>query len=146
MAQFVAKIQREEAYHLMHVQIWLERLANSTPEARQRLEQALESLWPDALGMFEEFPDEQVLLEADILTAPSAQLQQRWLAAIAPAFERLCLPFPLTREASTDGARDTYRPQIAPRVGGRHGLHTADFSALWEQMTMVYRLDPQASW
>lgn len=145
IAQAVAKIQREEVYHQMHVYAWLERLAESTPEARQRLEQALECLWPDALGMFEPFPDEELLLSAGILTLASASLQQEWLAAIAPVFERLQLPFPVSRIESPTGA-PKYQPVIAPRLGGRRGQHTPDFVGLWEEMTMVYRVEPQASW
>lgn len=145
LAQAVAKIEREEVYHQMHVHAWFERLAESTPQARQRLVQALERLWPDALGMFEPFPSEDLLLRAGILTIASASLQQEWLAAIAPLFERLRLPFPVLRvELSTGVAQ--YQPTIAPRYGGRRGQHTSDFVKLWEEMTMVYRLDPQASW
>ncbi len=151
LAQDVVKIQREEIYHQMHVHTWLERLAKSTPEARQRLEKALESLWPDALGMFEEFPGENLLLCSGILAASSALLQQEWLASIAPVFERLRLPFPASRvepSAVAVGTSDSpkYVPTIPPRAGGRHGQHTQDFIALWDQMTMVYRLEPQASW
>jgi ring-1,2-phenylacetyl-CoA epoxidase subunit PaaC len=151
MAQAVAKIRREEVYHQMHVNIWFERIAQGTPTARQRLEQALESLWPDALGLFEQFPDEETLLQNGILTTSNAQLQLTWLASIAPIFERLQLAFPAPPEtrislgSDTHGERE-YQPTIAPRLGGRYGQHTQDFRTLWEQMTMVYRLDPQASW
>ena len=138
MAQDIVKVEREETYHQMHVHVWLERLANSTSEGRQRLEQALEQLWPDALGIFERFPGEEVLLHSGILTLSSEQLQQQWLAAIAPTFERLHLPFPTQGPA--------HSPTIAARVGGRSGQHGEDFKALWNQMTMVYRLEPQAQW
>lgn len=146
LAQDVVKIQREEVYHQMHVYTWLERLAKGSTESRQRLERALESLWPDALGMFEAFPDEVRLLDSGILVTSSAHLQQEWLATIAPTFERLQLSFPLTCIESIHGQEVSYQPTIAPRLGGRHGQHTQDFTDLWEQMTMVYRLEPQAQW
>lgn len=146
LAQDVVKIQREEVYHQMHVYTWLERLAKGSTESRQRLERALESLWPDAFGMFEEFPDEALLLDSGILATSSAHLQQEWLAAIAPTFERLQLPFPVARIEATNGQKASYQPTIAPRFGGRRGQHTQDFINLWEQMTMVYHLEPQAQW
>ncbi len=147
VAQAVAKIRREEVYHMMHVDIWFERLAQGTPTARQRLERALESLWPDALGLFEQFPDEDMLLQNGILTTSNAQLQQAWLASIAPDFARLHLAFPASPSSHSDVPGDVqYLPLITPRLGGRYGQHTQDFRVLWEQMTMVYRLDPQASW
>lgn len=132
LAQDVGKIEREEVYHQMHVHVWLERLASGTLEAQRRLEAALERLWPDALGMFEAFPGEEQLVAAGILKTSSAQLQHEWLAVVTPILERLHLP--------------TYHMTMTPRLGGRYGQHTQDFQALWEQMTMVYRLDPQASW
>ena len=153
LAQDVAKIEREEVYHQMHVHAWLERLASGTPEARQRLEQALERLWPDALGMFEEFVGEEILLRNEILTRSSTQLQQDWLASLAPTLERLRLPFPFSRIEYTSGkdgksltTNTTYQPTIAARTEGRRGEHTQDFYGLWEQMTMVYRLEPNAQW
>ena len=192
LAQDIAKIEREEVYHQMHVHIWLERLANSTPEARQRLEHALAQLWPDALGMFEPFPGETALVSAGILSTPSAHLQQEWLTTITPVFERLNLEFPIVKEISeitnkdpgadlsrTDPvhgeaidqhpqqlaapfaqtnmgasqtpvaesvAETTIPSTIVPRTGGRRGEHTQDFRDLWEQMTMVYRMEPQAQW
>ncbi len=138
LAQDIVKIEREETYHQMHVHVWLQRLANGTAEGRQRLESALERLWPDALSMFERFPGEDALLHAGILTVPSEELQQQWLASIAPTFERFHLPFP--------GQGPVYQPTITASVGGRTGQHNEDFHALWKQMTMVYRLEPQAQW
>jgi ring-1,2-phenylacetyl-CoA epoxidase subunit PaaC len=43
-----AKIDREEAYHRMHAQMWAERLAGEP-----RYEAAVEELWPYALGLVE---------------------------------------------------------------------------------------------
>jgi ring-1,2-phenylacetyl-CoA epoxidase subunit PaaC len=144
LAEAMHKIQHEEVYHHMHVHAWLERLATGTSEARRRLTDALQTLWPDALGFFEPLPGESLLLNAGILTSTSAQLQQRWLTTIAPTFARLDLPFPL--EEQTNAGETLYRPTITARLGGRSGQHTHDFALLWEQITRVYRLDPQATW
>jgi ring-1,2-phenylacetyl-CoA epoxidase subunit PaaC len=159
LAQDIAKIQREEVYHQLHVSTWLQRLAslhNPQHEARMRLEQALNSLWPDALGLFEPLPDEESLLQASILTVPGTQLQQEWLTTIAPIFEHLRLPFPFTTTKPTSETGNTIGQAVAaihknnatltPRYGGRQGQHTQDFNELWEQMTMVYRLEPQGNW
>ncbi|WP_162005340.1 Phenylacetic acid catabolic protein [Dictyobacter vulcani] len=151
MAQAIAKIQREETYHQMHIGTWLQRLANGTPEARQLLEQALVQLWPDALGIFEPFADEETLLAAGILPDASEVLQQQWLSSIAPIITQLNLPVPLERVSRAGVAEDRDRAEVLrstvpARYGGRQGQHNADFADLWEQMTMVYRLDPQASW
>jgi ring-1,2-phenylacetyl-CoA epoxidase subunit PaaC len=49
LAGLAAKIEREEAYHRMHADMWAERLRRS-PE-RRRFEEAVADLWPYALGV-----------------------------------------------------------------------------------------------
>ena len=48
-----ARIDREEVYHRMHAEMWLERLLASD-EGRVRLEAALDELWPHGLGVLDE--------------------------------------------------------------------------------------------
>jgi ring-1,2-phenylacetyl-CoA epoxidase subunit PaaC len=50
VAGLAAKIDREETYHRMHAQMWLERLLASA-EGRARLEEAVRELWPFAAGV-----------------------------------------------------------------------------------------------
>jgi ring-1,2-phenylacetyl-CoA epoxidase subunit PaaC len=52
LAGLAEKIEREEAYHVMHAQMWADRLAESD-EGRVRLVAGLEELWPYALGLVE---------------------------------------------------------------------------------------------
>ena len=52
VAGLAAKIQREEAYHLMHAEMWAARLL-ATPDGAARLREAAERLWPYALGVLE---------------------------------------------------------------------------------------------
>jgi ring-1,2-phenylacetyl-CoA epoxidase subunit PaaC len=49
VAGLAAKIEREEAYHRMHAEMWTERLIRSDA-GRIRLEGAVRELWPYALG------------------------------------------------------------------------------------------------
>jgi ring-1,2-phenylacetyl-CoA epoxidase subunit PaaC len=60
-AGLAAKIEREEAYHRMHADMWAERLRDS-PE-RERFEDAVTELWPYALGVLDE-PQRAALCEA----------------------------------------------------------------------------------
>jgi ring-1,2-phenylacetyl-CoA epoxidase subunit PaaC len=95
VAGLAEKIEREEAYHRMHAQMWAERLGDE-----QRFAEALDTLWPYALGMVEE--------------------AQR---------ERLC-------EA-------VGRQPVDPV---ERGEHTDELRPLWEEMTMVRRSVPGATW
>ena len=50
LAGIAAKIDREEVYHRIHAEMWIDRLLASD-DARPRLDEALEELWPYALGV-----------------------------------------------------------------------------------------------
>jgi ring-1,2-phenylacetyl-CoA epoxidase subunit PaaC len=130
LAAVVAKMRREETYHLLHMHAWMERLADGGDEPRSRLMQALDRLWPDARCVLAGV-DDGPLVAAGVLAEPLAAVERRWLGGPAPVFERLALPF----------------PTMAPPAGGCRGPERSDgFLWLWEQFTMVYRSDPEATW
>ncbi len=53
LAGIAAKIDREEAYHRIHAEMWVDRLLRSE-EGRPRLDEALGELWPYALGVLDD--------------------------------------------------------------------------------------------
>jgi ring-1,2-phenylacetyl-CoA epoxidase subunit PaaC len=53
VAGIAARIDREEVYHRMHAEMWLERL-QASDEGRARLGAALDELWPHGLGVLDE--------------------------------------------------------------------------------------------
>ncbi len=53
IAAVAARIGREEVYHRIHAEMWIERLLASD-DARPRLDEALEELWPYALGVLDD--------------------------------------------------------------------------------------------
>jgi ring-1,2-phenylacetyl-CoA epoxidase subunit PaaC len=53
IAGLAAKMDREETYHRMHAEMWIDRL-RGTEEGRRRLEEAVEELWPYALGVLDD--------------------------------------------------------------------------------------------
>jgi ring-1,2-phenylacetyl-CoA epoxidase subunit PaaC len=140
LARVAASIVREEKYHLLHAHTWLQRLAEGSAEMRERQRAAFDALWPDALGLFEPVNGEIELVTNGILPAPFAHLQQRWLAQIEEPLRRYDLPFPFDEQG------ETWAPHIAPCYGGRRGEHTQSFLDLYDTMTSVYRLDPEAQW
>jgi ring-1,2-phenylacetyl-CoA epoxidase subunit PaaC len=95
VAGLAAKMDREETYHRMHAQMWVERLRGD-----QRFEAAVDELWPFALGVL-------------------------------------------------DGEQ---RDAFAERVGrdqvdaAERGRHSDELRELWEEMTIVRRSLPGASW
>ncbi len=53
VAGLAAKIEREETYHLMHAEMWVDRL-RATTDGAARLREAVEELWPYALGVLDD--------------------------------------------------------------------------------------------
>lgn len=140
LANLVAKLRREEVYHLQHFDAWLRRLSGHA-EGRVRLAAALDALWPAALDLFTPLSRESALVREGIVPRPFAALRGEWLVALAPILTELQLPFPARQAA--DG---TYRPTVTPVTGGRNGDHDPAFNRLWNEMTMVYGEEPGAQW
>ena len=53
IAGIAAKMDREEAYHRMHAEMWVDRLL-ATEDGRSRLNEAVDELWPYALGVLDD--------------------------------------------------------------------------------------------
>jgi ring-1,2-phenylacetyl-CoA epoxidase subunit PaaC len=130
LAELVAKVRREERYHLMHVDAWLRRLASTGGEPRDRLVRALEILEPDAPTIFAPLPGEAALVEAGVLPTPMAALRDRWAEAIEAVLLNMDLPISL-------GAAD---------LAGSREKHSDAFRWLWGEFTMVRRIDREAAW
>ena len=105
LAGVAAKIDREEAYHRMHAELWIERL-RASEEGAARLREAVEELWPYALGVLD--------------AGQRPEYARRVEAAVGFAL-----------------------PQAEPVERGRHEPELAE---LLEEMTMVRRSAPGASW
>ena len=130
LAELVGKLVREERYHRMHAGAWLDRLARSEGEPRDRLLAALAELAPDAATVFTPIDGEAGLVASRILDAPMTELEGRWRASIAPVFADLDLPMPPPASDPERGRLD----------------HGADFTWLWGEFTSVRRADPGATW
>ncbi|MPZ88877.1 MAG: phenylacetate-CoA oxygenase subunit PaaC [Nitriliruptorales bacterium] len=127
-------LRREERYHLLHARAWLARLAEGPLQARERLVAGLREALPQAIGLFETLPGEQELLADGTLPVAHAEQASHWIDAV----EAELAPFGL------QGLVD--RSLTPPARAGRHGLHSEEFIALCEEMTMLYRSEPGARW
>jgi ring-1,2-phenylacetyl-CoA epoxidase subunit PaaC len=170
LAAAVKTIRLEEKYHLEHAGQWFERLANGPVEARQRFAHGLEGAIGEALAVFEELPDEEALVADGVMPRPNETLLGEWLGRLGADLDRVSLDWVLTSHTGADGEMvPTSSGEIeagptltVPGVerrdgrwvhvgefagqGGRRGRHTEDFTALWEEMTGLYRALPGATW
>ncbi len=130
LAELVAKIRREERYHLMHVRTWIQRLADAGGEPRRRLLDALEAMGPDAGTVLAPLPGETALLRHRIIGESFAAMDARWRADVGETFRRHGLP-ELPPTAKPDRARTD---------------HSEAFRALHAEFTMVRRSEVGATW
>jgi ring-1,2-phenylacetyl-CoA epoxidase subunit PaaC len=132
LAELVAKVRREERYHLLHADSWLRRLAGGDAVARGRLERAWSALVDDGASVFAPLPDEGTLADAGILPVSLDDLAQRWTAQAGAVAAELGLARPAPSS-------------VVSRARGRLD-HSTDFDWLWSEITSVRRLDPAATW
>ena len=83
VAGLAAKIEREEVYHRMHAEMWVDRLLASE-EGASKLREAVDELWPYALGVLDE------------------ELRPAWIDLV-----RAKLPWPLPDAAPVPRAQHT---------------------------------------
>ena len=132
LAQVVAKVRREERYHLMHLNTWLDRLATHHGKPRGKVLTALKELALAALSVFTPLSGEKVLVEAGLLATPMSELADRWRSDVN---KRLC---DLNLRPIPEGP---------PRADGRdHAQPSEAFKWLWGEFTSVARLEEGVEW
>ena len=131
LGELVAKIRREERYHVMHVTLWADRFARAGGGARSRFVAALEALAPDAPSVFAPPRDEARLLEAGILSRPLADAAAAWRTEVA----RILGPLGIT-----------LRLDAEPPARDSRTAASADFRWLWGEFTSVRRSEVGATW
>ena len=130
LAKLTAKLRGEEKYHLMHGRGWVLRLGDATRESNQRMQRALNELYPHALGLFEPTEFDVGLAQAGICPREE-DLEKAWASAVAPVIKAAGLAIP---------------ENYVPVYGGRVGRHPAALKELIESMQSVFQLDPTAHW
>ena len=132
VADRVGKIQAEESYHVEHAQNWMERLAGG--EGKERLEDAVNELFPHALTLFVPVSPalEEAIVDAGFRTRSLEELAEEWLSIVVPFLEGLDLEVPVPEDGEiTD--------EQLPDELGRDGTHTDAWEDLYEDFTHTYR-------
>jgi ring-1,2-phenylacetyl-CoA epoxidase subunit PaaC len=132
LGDVVAKIRREERYHLMHLDAWLERLANHAGTPRDEVTAALDGLESVAMSVFAPLPGEEMLVAAGVLSAPMHELAARWRSEANARLGALGLP--------------TVADSRPPADGRSHAQPDESFVWLWNEFTSVARLEEGAQW
>jgi ring-1,2-phenylacetyl-CoA epoxidase subunit PaaC len=132
LADLATKYYGEIKYHAMHARTWLKRLGNSNEDAIERLQVSLDYAMPFALGIFEPSPYESMIIDSG-LSIGEKEIQNRWLVKIQEIIG-------LTHLELKDPSG------LIPQYGGRIGQHTKFLEVLLDEMSEVFKLDPEADW
>lgn len=132
LAELAVKVRAELRYHTLHANTWVKQLGSATEESVSRLQKSLEYALPYALGMFEESPYEQELIDAGVF-AGEKKLQEKWLEKISAIINETRLQLP-----------DLHT--VEPVLGGRMGKYSEHLQPLLNEMSEVFRIDPTAEW
>ncbi len=132
LAQLARKVRGELRYHTLHANTWVKQLGRATEESISRLQQSLKVAIPYALGIFEESPYEQQLIDEKIFGGEKV-LMERWRERVEKVLSETQLVLP-------DWKLQT------PVLGGRMGKHSEHLQPLLDEMSEVFRIDPTAEW
>ncbi|MBD1373042.1 phenylacetate-CoA oxygenase subunit PaaC [Hazenella sp. IB182357] len=128
----VKKMIREEYYHLLHMKTWFKQLGRAGGVATQKLQQAIEKLWPDVNGMFSFAGIEEDLLRFELIQLTPTEMRVKWEAEMKALFQQANMSWP------------GEFPQL--KHDGRKGEHSAALKTLLLTMGEVYQSEPSAKW
>lgn len=130
VAAIAQKAVKEVRYHVQHQGDWLKRLGQGTNESRQRLLNALDTVWTYTQELFDRDDVENALAESGLVPDKKA-VYDNWLALVNKDFQRAGLAVPEC---------EYYQR------GGISGVHTEKLGYLLAEMQSVVRAHPGAKW
>ena len=130
LAGIACKALKETSYHLRFSSGWLIRLGDGTEESHQRVQRALDELWPFTVELFSGDAIDVELAAAGV-APPLQPLQQSWDERIDQVL----------REATLQ------RPAPVPyHWFGKQGVHSEHLAHLLTEMQHLQRTYPGAQW
>ncbi|WP_371478484.1 1,2-phenylacetyl-CoA epoxidase subunit PaaC [Kitasatospora sp. NBC_00315] len=129
LASVAARGAKELAYHQEYATAWTLRLGDGTPYSAQRMQAALEALWPLLDELFTPHA-----VELRVGADPSA-LRGPVLRTLAAVLAEAGLTVPERRPLAAVGGR-----------AGRDGVHTEALGPLLAELQVVARAHPGATW
>ncbi len=133
LAVLAGRLLAEERAHVQHADTWIVRLGRGTPESHDRMQRAIDALWPDTGSLFEAVWGEGLLEPSGVYPRGDERMSVTWHRSIAERAGEAGLTVP----ASVPKQK---------QPGGRAGQHTPQFEELLAELCEVYRVEPKAAW
>ncbi|MDA7425264.1 1,2-phenylacetyl-CoA epoxidase subunit PaaC [Thalassococcus lentus] len=131
IAEIAAKALKEVTYHLERSSDLVVRLGDGTQQSHDRMQAALEHLWPYCGEMFWSDAVDETLADAGLAPHPD-RLREGWLATVQDILTEATLKAP-------EGRLDVH-------LGGKVGRHTEHLGFLLAEMQFLQRAYPDADW
>ena len=99
------KVGKEEQFHLRHGETWMRRLANESDETRERVQEAVDWMFPigvEWFGMPDDKKHNDDQLEYRIKGKSNDELRQEWLSHVVPHCESLNFDVPAHYDEDVD--------------------------------------------
>jgi ring-1,2-phenylacetyl-CoA epoxidase subunit PaaC len=133
IAALAKRLIREEQVHVEHSDSWMIRLGTGTIESNKRLQDAVDQLLPIAPMLFEHVEHQQHLVDEGLYPGSEHDMLRDWTDTVTDVAKAAKLHFHVQHPAVS-------------AVGGRRSNHTEHLAPLLEEMTEVWRLEPDAAW
>lgn len=130
LAEIAARAVRETQYHLRYSSGWVVRLGDGTAESHERVQRALNELWPYTQELFATDETDRAMHEAGVAPLPG-DLAPRWSARVDEVLREATLVRP---------------PDVPYHWYGRRGEHSEHLGYILAEMQYLYRAHPGASW
>lgn len=130
VAEIAEKASKEVAYHLDRSSDLVIRLGDGTSESHDRMQAALEDVWPYTGEMFIGDAHDSVLAEAGVAPAPE-DLRAPWDDHVGQVLSEATLHVPDDEFA---------------HKGGKQGVHTEHLGYILAEMQFLQRAYPDATW
>jgi ring-1,2-phenylacetyl-CoA epoxidase subunit PaaC len=130
IAAIAAKAVKEIRYHSDHSSKWMVRLGDGTAESHSKIQQSLNDLWQFTDEMFS--PDDSDLAGvASGLLPDFDSVKSQWQTDVSDVLSEAGL---------------THPEGVQMQMGGRSGNHTPHLAVMLEEMQVLPRLHPDATW
>jgi ring-1,2-phenylacetyl-CoA epoxidase subunit PaaC len=130
LAALAEKSLKEVSYHLRHSSAWVVRLGDGTGESRQRMENAVDSLWLYTGDMFDMDDTDEILLKESI-AVNTKKIKPLWDTKVKEVFSEATLAVP---------------ENVFMMSGSREGKHTENLGFILAEMQSLHRAHPGAEW
>jgi ring-1,2-phenylacetyl-CoA epoxidase subunit PaaC len=133
LADLAKRLLAEQHVHTEHIDRWMIRLGTGTTDSHDRMQAALDALAPFATWLFEPFDGLKSLIDAKLYPGSDFTMYDGWQAAI----DNILAQANLTVKFEIGEPDDK---------GGRRGVHLPHLAEILNELSEVYRLEPNAAW